>query len=81
MTAPTIAGMVIKERSTNFITRMDQAVDDWSKAHLPAWLYKEVTFQPDRWSRPTDYKRAQAFTWLLIVLVTGLLLLAIWFGW
>lgn len=38
----------IESRSDNFITRLNQWLEAWSKRYLPAWLYREVMLQPDR---------------------------------
>ena len=56
----------IKPRSDNFITRLNDWLDDWLKRYLPSWLYKQVTFQPDRPLRPSNNKLASAYSLLLI---------------
>ena len=56
----------IKRRSDNFISRLNDRLDDWSEKHLPDWLYKQVTFQPDRAWKPENFKQERAFILLLI---------------
>ena len=67
----------VKPRSDSFIARLDRRWDRWAQSHLPTWLYKEVTFQPDRTSKPENYKRAQAFNLLLIAIAVILLILSL----
>ena len=56
----------IKPQSDNFIDRLNDQLDDWLKSHLPGWLYKQVTFQPDRALRPSNNKLASIYSLLLI---------------
>jgi hypothetical protein len=49
------------------MTRLNDWLDDRLKSHLPDWLYKQVTFQPDRALHPRNNKLASAYSLLLIV--------------
>jgi hypothetical protein len=42
----------IEERSGNLWTRFNDWYERWAKRTFPDWLYKELTFHPQRASRP-----------------------------
>jgi hypothetical protein len=62
-----------KLRSDNFITQLNNSIDDGLKGSLPGWLYKQVTFQPDRVLRPDNNKLAAVYSLLLISVAVVLL--------
>ena len=57
----------IEPKPDNFITRLDDRLDAWSQRNLPGWLYKQMTFQPDRWLKD-DPKTAKRFSLIIIAL-------------
>ncbi len=67
----------VKPRSNNFIVRLNQSLETWLKTYLPLWLYKQVTFQPDRALGPNNNKVAIAYSLLFIVMAIILLIISL----
>lgn len=67
----------VKERYDSFNEWLDRGL----KKYLPGWLYKQVTFQPDRAWKPRNYKVALAFNALLIAVAVVLFILSVALGW
>ena len=60
--------------SENLDNQFNNWLDDWSKRHLPAWLYKQVTLHPDRALRPKDFV-AERKAILLVLAVASIVLI------
>jgi hypothetical protein len=61
-------------------------LDTWLKDHLPSWLYREITLQPDRvLFKPSDdpgvRKAELRFIYFLIAVSVVMLVLSIWQKW
>ena len=66
--------------------RFNEWLDIWLKDHLPLWLYREITLQPDRvLFKPSDDPRVRKaelrFIYFLIAVSVVMLVLSIWQKW
>ena len=57
----------IEEYSGNLWSRFNDWYERWTKRMFPDWLYKELTFHPERASRPKKPGSDRPFTLFLIV--------------
>ena len=63
----------IEPNLDNIITRLDHRLAVWGQRNLPDWLYKQITFHPDRLLRD-DPKTAKKLSFIILVLaVIGLI--------
>ncbi|NIU60216.1 MAG: hypothetical protein GWN67_28850 [Phycisphaerae bacterium] len=67
----------IKSGSDSFIARFNRWLDRWLQDRLPAWLYKQMTLQPDRALKPDNSRVALGFDLLLIAIAIILLILSL----
>jgi len=67
----------VTPQSDKFITRLNERLDDWLQRYLPSWLYKQVTFQPDRALRPDNNKLAIVYSLLVIAAAIVILILSL----
>jgi hypothetical protein len=67
----------IEGYSGNLWSRFNGWYERWTKRTFPDWLYKELTFHPERASRPVNPKRAILICDMIIV--AAIIVLAISF--